>query len=58
MDIQAEKILITTDEWKTLQATIKEQEDIIRLILEVQKLISQFSFDINNINSVIKLEQC
>lgn len=58
MDIQAEKILVTTDEWKTLQATIKEQEDIIRLILEVQKLISQFSFDINNINSVIKLEQC
>lgn len=58
MDVQAEKILITTDEYKKLKAELKEQEDIIRLIMEIQKLVSQFSFDINNINSTLKLEQC
>lgn len=58
MEAQAEKILITTQEYKDLKAELKEQEDIIRLIMEIQKLVSQFSFDINNINSTLKLEQC
>lgn len=58
MEAQAEKLFITTDEYKKLKAELKEQEDIIRLIMEIQKLISQFSFDINNINSTLKLEQC
>ena len=58
MDIQAEKLLITTDEYKALKAELREQEDIIRLILEIQKQISQFSYDLNNVKEIIKLEQC
>lgn len=58
MDVQAEKLLITTDEYKELKATLKEQEDIIRLILEIQKQIAQFSYDLNNVKEIIKLEQC
>lgn len=56
MDVQAEKLLITTDEYKELKAAIKEQEDIIRLIMEIQKQILQMSYDLTNIKEIIKLE--
>lgn len=36
IEVQAEKILITTDEYKDLKAALKEQEDIIRLIIEIK----------------------
>ena len=56
MDVQAEKLLITTDEYKELKAALKEQEDIIRLILEIQKQVSMFGYDLTNIKEIIKLE--
>ena len=56
MGVQAEKILITTDEYKELKAALKEQEDIIRLILEIQKQVSMFGYDLKTAVDVIKLE--
>lgn len=56
MDVQAEKLLITTDEYRELKTAIKEQEDIIRLIMEIQKQILQMSYDLTNIKEIIKLE--
>lgn len=56
MDVQAEKILITTDEYKELKAALKEQEDIVRLIIEIQKQISMFGYDLKTAVDVIKLE--
>lgn len=56
MEVQAEKILITTQEYKDLKAALKEQEDIVRLILEIQKQISMFGYDLKTAVDVIKLE--
>lgn len=56
MEAQAEKILITTQEYKDLKAALKEQEDIVRLIIEIQKQISMFGYDLKTAVDVIKLE--
>lgn len=56
MEVQAEKILVTTQEYKDLKAALKEQEDIVRLILEIQKQISMFGYDLKTAVDVIKLE--
>lgn len=56
INMDAEKILIKTQEYQKYKQEIDNQEDIIRLIDETQKLISQFGYDIKNALEVIKLE--
>lgn len=56
INLQVEKYLVNTTEYKELQDKIKEQEDIIRLIMEIQKQVSMFGYDLTNIKEIIKLE--
>ena len=56
INMDAEKILIKTQEYQKYKQEIDNQEDIIRLIDETQKLIGQFGYDIKNALEVIKLE--
>lgn len=56
INMDAEKVLIKTKEYQEYKKEIDNQEDIIRLIDETQKLISQFGYDIKNALEVLKLE--
>ena len=56
VDIQVEKYLVNTVEYKELQDKIKQQEDIIRLIMEIQKHVSLCGYDLTTAVDVIKLE--
>jgi hypothetical protein len=55
--IDAERELMNNATYKKLKKAVEIQEDIIRLIYEVQKIISAFGYDISNSKSVIQLEQ-
>ena len=56
INMDAEKVLTKTKEYQEYKKEIDNQEDIIRLIDETQKLISQFGYDIKNALEVLKLE--
>ncbi len=56
INIDAEKLIVKTKEYKQYKEELDNQEDILRLIEETQKIISQFGFDIKNALEVLKLE--
>jgi hypothetical protein len=55
--IDVERALIADPTYKKLKKALETQEDIIRLITEIQKIISSFGYDISNCKGVIQLEQ-
>lgn len=57
INLDVERELQNSADYKKLKAALASQEDIIRLIMEVQKIIAQFGYDINNSKSVVQLEQ-
>lgn len=57
INLDVEKMLISDPNYKKLKAALNVQEDIIRLIIEIQKIISMFGYDISNSRGVIQLEQ-
>lgn len=56
VNIDVEKLIVKTKEYKQYKEELDNQEDILRLIEETQKIISQFGFDIKNALEVLKLE--
>ena len=57
INLDVEKMLISDPNYKKLKSALYVQEDIIRLIIEIQKIISMFGYDISNSRGVIQLEQ-
>ena len=57
ISISIEKALTTDPTYKKLKEAISVQEDIIRLINEIQKQISMFGYDLTNAREILKLEQ-
>ena len=55
--LDTEKLLVQDINYKKLKCALATQEDIIRLINEIQKIISAFGYDIANARGVIQLEQ-
>ena len=53
--LDAEKELLDDPKYQKLKQA--SQEDIIRLIMEIQKIIAAFGYDINNSRNVVQLEQ-
>lgn len=54
---QATAIAKKSVEYQNIMKQIEEQEEVLRCVAEVKKLISQMSFDISNIKGIISLEQ-
>lgn len=54
--LDTEKALIQDPTYKKLKEALSNQEDIIRLINEIQKQIAQFSYDLTNCKEILKLE--
>lgn len=57
ISLDTEKLLVQDINYKKLKCALATQEDIIRLINEIQKIISAFGYDIANARGVIQLEQ-
>ena len=57
ISISIEKALVTDPTYKKLKEALNVQEDIIRLINEIQKQISMFGYDLTNAREILKLEQ-
>ena len=55
--LDAEKELLDDPKYQKLKQALASQEDIIRLIMEIQKIIAAFGYDINNSRNVVQLEQ-
>lgn len=56
INIDVEKIIVKTPEYKKYKEELENQDDILRLIEETQRLIGQFGFDIKNAIEILKLE--
>jgi hypothetical protein len=56
INIDAEKVLVKTPEYKKYKEELDIQEEILRAIEETQRLIGQFGYDIKNAIEVMKLE--
>jgi hypothetical protein len=57
ISIDVEKELLNDPKYKKIRMALAAQEDIVRLIIEVQKIISTFGYDISNAKGVLQLEQ-
>lgn len=57
ISISLEKALIADPTYKKLKEALNAQDDIIRLINEIQKQISMFGYDLTNAREILKLEQ-
>lgn len=57
MNLEIEKRIITDPDYKKITAAIAIQEEVIRLIGEIQKIISSFGYDISNSKGILQLEQ-
>lgn len=54
--VQIEQTLKTDKQYIKLKAAVSAQEDIIRLIIQIQKQVSMLSYDISNSTNILKLE--
>lgn len=54
--IEAEKIIKKTTQYIKIQEELKEQEEIIRFIMDARQIISQLGFDLKNAIDILKLE--
>lgn len=54
--IEVEKLLKKSSQYLKIQDELKNQEDIIRFIMDARQIISQFGFDLKNSIDVLKLE--
>ena len=57
ISISIEKALVNDPTYKKLKEALNVQDDIIRLINEIQKQISMFGYDLTNAREILKLEQ-
>lgn len=56
MALDAERTLVVDPKYKKLKQALTVQEDIVRLINEIQKQVSMFGYDITNIRETLKME--
>ena len=56
ISLDVEKELLNDVQYKKLKNALSVQEDIIRLIYEIQKIISSFGYDIANSKGILQLE--
>jgi hypothetical protein len=56
ISLDVEKELINDTQYKKLKLALSIQEDIIRLITEVQHIISSFGYDISDCKGISQLE--
>ena len=54
--VEVEKLLKKSTQYKKIQEDLKNQEDIIRFIMDARQIISQLGFDLKNAVDVLKLE--
>jgi hypothetical protein len=57
ISLETEKALLNDPTYKKLKQALMAQEDIIRLIMEIQKIISSYGYDIANSRGILQLEQ-
>jgi hypothetical protein len=57
ISIDAEKELLADPTYKKLKEALNAQEDIIRLLNEIQKIIAAFGYDLANCKGILQLEQ-
>lgn len=57
ISLETEKALLNDPTYKKLKQALMSQEDIIRLIMEIQKIISSYGYDIANSRGILQLEQ-
>lgn len=57
ISLDVEKELVNDPQYKKLKLALAAQEDIIRLITEIQKIISSFGYDLANSRGILQLEQ-
>lgn len=57
ISLDVEKELVNDPQYKKLKMALAAQEDIIRLITEIQKIISSFGYDLANSRGILQLEQ-
>ena len=57
ISLDVEKELVNDPQYKKLKLALASQEDIIRLITEIQKIISSFGYDLANSRGILQLEQ-
>ena len=54
--IEVEKLVKKSSQYLKIQEELKNQEDIIRFIMDARQIISQFGFDLKNAIDILKLE--
>lgn len=57
ISVEIERLLKEDATYLKLKNGLNIQEDIIRLIIEIQKQVSMLSYDISNSTNILKLEQ-
>ena len=54
--IEVEKLVKKSSQYLKIQEELKNQEDIIRFIMDARQIISQLGFDLKNAINILKLE--
>lgn len=54
--IEVEKLIKKSSQYLKIQEELKNQEDIIRFIMDARQIISQLGFDLKNAIDILKLE--
>ena len=54
--IEVEKLVKKSSQYLKIQEELKNQEDIIRFIMDARQIISQLGFDLKNEIDILKLE--
>ena len=54
--IEVEKLVKKSSQYLKIQEELKNQEDIIRFIMDARQIISQLGFDLKNAIDIVKLE--
>lgn len=54
--VQIQQAIKTNSNYLNLKTALTAQEDIIRLIIEIQKQVSMLSYDISNSTNILKLQ--
>lgn len=54
--IEVEKLVKKSSQYLKIQEELKNQEDIIRFIMDARQIISQLGFDLKNAIDILKLE--
>ena len=57
MKTKALTVARKSSEYQAIMKSIEEQEEVLRCVAEIKKLIYQMTYDLTNVRSIIALEQ-